>query len=205
MAAAEHQRRVALVQRESRPLGNRRGAQFYGAALAAAAIASVRSEYRNRVGVREHVAALESHLASARRKQPVHNRLALLWAGARWSGLLAASDRQETVAEALGKQQPDGGWTLASLGPWKERRTAPPSEGSNGYATGFTALVLQEAGCRPTDPAISRAPRWLASHQDPQSGAWAASSMNKQYEPGSVQIRFMQDAATAFAALTLLE
>jgi hypothetical protein len=42
------------------------------------------------------------------------------------------------------------------------------------------------------------------SHQDRESGYWAADSMNKQYEADSMPSRFMQDAATAFAALGLL-
>ena len=50
---------------------------------------------------------------------------------------------------------------------------------------------------------------WLArwsgcEHQDRQFGFWAAVSMNKRYELDSMQIRFTQDAATAFAVLALL-
>ena len=43
------------------------------------------------------------------------------------------------------------------------------------------------------------------SRQDPESGSWAADSMNKKYEPDSIPARFMRDAATAFAALALLD
>lgn len=204
-------------------------AQFYGAALAAVAVGSHHQKRKgrdpatpSRTGTRgqaegvalrfarvpetqERAAALKSYLLSARQNQPLHNRLALLWAASQWSGLLPENERQRIIREVLGRQQPDGGWTLESLGPWKDRPSAPPAQGSNAYATGFTAFALQKAGCSPADAPIARARRWLASHQDPQSGSWAASSMNQRYEPGSMQIHFMEDAATAFAALALLQ
>ena len=46
---------------------------------------------------------------------------------------------------------------------------------------------------------------WLKSKQDPASGAWPAVSMNKQRPPDSMEGRFMQDAATAFASIVLVE
>jgi hypothetical protein len=52
---------------------------------------------------------------------------------------------------------------------------------------------------------MSRALAWLKSHQDQESGAWHADSMNKRYPADSMQVLFMQDAATAFASLALLE
>ena len=44
---------------------------------------------------------------------------------------------------------------------------------------------------------------WLKKHQDRQTGAWPAVSMNKVYPAGSMEEKFLQDAATAFAALAL--
>jgi hypothetical protein len=64
---------------------------------------------------------------------------------------------------------------------------------------------VQKAGVGRTNPKLARALDWLRSHQDQQSGYWAAESMNKTYAPDSMQIRFMRDAATGFAALALLE
>jgi len=43
------------------------------------------------------------------------------------------------------------------------------------------------------------------SHQDRESGNWPGDSMNKKYPSGSIEKGFMQDAATAFATLALLE
>jgi len=50
---------------------------------------------------------------------------------------------------------------------------------------------------------VARALDWLKAYQDPQTGAWPAVSMNKKYPVGSMQEKFLQDAATAFAAAAL--
>jgi hypothetical protein len=113
--------------------------------------------------------------------------------------------RKSLVDEVAGKQQADGGWTIESLGPWKAHAEAPPSTGSNSYATGYVAFALQKAGVARSNPTLVRALAWLRSHQDLQSGSWPAESMNKQYPPNSMQVRFMQDAASEFATLALLE
>jgi hypothetical protein len=118
--------------------------------------------------------------------------------------LLPESERQSIVDEVLRKQEPDGGWALASLGAWKKRPGAPPATGSSSYATGLVAYTLQQAGVRPSEPSVVRALDWLRAHQDRQSGSWAAESMNHRYEEGSMPALFMRDAATGFAAAALL-
>jgi squalene-hopene/tetraprenyl-beta-curcumene cyclase len=178
---------------------------FYGAALAALAVGTAPAEYRERADVRERVDALTGYLQREQQAQPLHNRLALLWASSRLPGVLSESVKRALIDEILRKQQPDGGWTIESLGPWRPHPEAPVSQGSSGYATGFAAFALQKAGVSSSNPGIARALAWLMSHQDPQSGHWMAGSLNKKYEPDSMQVRFMQDAATAFAALALLE
>ena len=82
---------------------------------------------------------------------------------------------------------------------------APPASGSNAYATAFTTFALLRGGTAASEPRLAKALTWLASHQDPTTGAWPAISMNKRYPEGSMESRFMQDAATAFAALALIE
>jgi hypothetical protein len=95
---------------------------------------------------------------------------------------------------------------MESLGPWKVHAKAPPQPaGSNAYATAFTAMVLLRTGMSPSDPKFGRALAWLRTHQDREHGYWNADSMNKQYEPDSVEIGFMRDAATGWASLVLLE
>ena len=109
------------------------------------------------------------------------------------------------MSEVFAKQQPDGGWTLESLGPWTAHPDAPPAAGSDAYATAFTTFVLSQAGVSSSHAAMSRALAWLRSHQDPATGAWPAVSMNKKRPAGSMEALFMQDAATAFAAIALVE
>jgi len=55
-----------------------------------------------------------------------------------------------------------------------------------------------------SDPAMVRALDWLRAHQDPALGAWPAESMNKHHKADTMPARFMQDAATGFAALALI-
>src|SRR5207302_5970556 len=101
---------------------------------------------------------------------------------------------------------PDGGWTLESLGPWTEHPAAPvsPTAGaSDSYATAFTTYVLELTADPAARSKSGPARDWLKTHQDPQTGAWPAISMNKTYPAGSMQEKFMQDAATGFAAAVL--
>ena len=119
--------------------------------------------------------------------------------------LLTTEQRSALVSETLGKQSADGGWTLDALGPWMTHPDAPAHQGSDAYATAFTAFALHKAGIRANHPAMTRALDWLKAKQDPSTGAWPAVSMNKQRPAGSMEAQFMQDAATAFASLVLLD
>ena len=180
--------------------------EFFGAALAALAVGQAGAAYADTALIASHVTALTTYLRtppSARR--PLHDRVALLWASSQLPALLPSADRQALVAELFDKQAPDGGWTLASLGPWTPHPDAPPAAGSNAYATGFVTYVLQRAGIGSSNPRLDRALTWLATHQNPDTGAWVAASMNKRYPAGSMESLFMQDAATALASLALIE
>lgn len=177
---------------------------YYGAALAALAVARAPADYQSKTEIRDNVSALKDFLARRRAAQPLHNRLLLLWASAELRDTIPAEARQAIIGEALAAQSADGGWTIASLGPWAVHAAAAPAEGSNAYATGLTAYILQRAGVARNTPALAKALEWLRSHQDPAGGFWAAASMNKQYEAGSMPASFMRDSATGFAALALL-
>jgi squalene-hopene/tetraprenyl-beta-curcumene cyclase len=179
-------------------------APFYGAALAALAVGSAPAEYRERPEIRERIDALTDYLQREQPDQPLHNRLALLWASSKLPAALSTPLRQPLIDEILRAQQTDGGWTIASLGPWRPHPNAPPSHGSNSFATAYVAFILQEAGVGRSHPSMVRALDWLKKHQDSETGSWAADSLNERYEPDSMQIHFMQDAATAFATLALL-
>jgi hypothetical protein len=174
---------------------------FLGSSLAAVALTQTPAEYRNTPQVRDQAAALNTYLLDSIGSRRLHDRLALLLA----RSFIPDSVRQSITNDAFSRQQPDGGWTIESLGPWMTHPDAPPSSGTNAYATAFTAVALLRGGVPSSDPKLAKALTWLQSHQDPASGAWAAVSMNKRYPDGSMESRFMQDAATAFASLALIE
>jgi squalene-hopene/tetraprenyl-beta-curcumene cyclase len=179
-------------------------APFYGASLAALAVGTAPADYRDRPEIRERITALTEYLQREQTGQPLHNRLALLWASSKLPAVLPSPMRQAILDEILRAQQPDGGWTVAFLGPWRPHAEAPPSNGSNSFATGYVAFILQQTGVPRSDKVVTRALDWLRAHQDHESGSWAADSLNSRHDPASMQFRFMQDAATAFASLALL-
>lgn len=179
---------------------------LFGASLAASALGTTRADYRDGDSVRPRAADLTAYLGrSSSAPRPFHDRLALLWASSKLPTALSPAARAEIIEEAFKKQAADGGWTIESMGPWASHPDAPPASGSHAYLSAFTTFVLQRAGVASTHPGLVRALGWLKSHQDPQTGAWPALSMNKRYPADSMERLFMQDAATAFASLALLE
>jgi squalene-hopene/tetraprenyl-beta-curcumene cyclase len=178
---------------------------YYGASLVALALGQAPPAYRQDAAVRARAAALTTYLSSPATTPRLHDRLALLWASAAMPGLLSDSARTALIAEIFGRQQADGGWTVAGLGPWMAHPDAPSAPDSHAYATAFTAFALQRAGVPASHAGLGKAIAWLRSHQDPATGAWPAVSMNKRYPAGSMMSLFMQDAATAFASIVLVE
>jgi len=179
-------------------------AAFFGAALGAIATGATPAGYQARPEIQANVAGLKNYLRSAQKTQPLHNRLILLWASSKLRDLLPDAERQAILDEVWRKQEADGGWTLESLGAWKKRDAAPPTEGSNCYTTGLAAFTLQQAGIPSSDARLARSLAWLKKHQDPESGYWTAESMNHRHELGSMPALFMRDAATGYATLALL-
>jgi squalene-hopene/tetraprenyl-beta-curcumene cyclase len=178
----------------------------YGAALGALAIGSAPAPVRDAPDAQARIRALVAYLNQELPSRPLHARIAMLWASTKLPEVMDATARRATIDEILRKQQPDGGWTLESLGPWTGHPAAPPSltaNASHPYAAGLTAYVLALAGGRNARRPTDRALEWLRAHQDRRTGAWPAVSMNKVYPPGSMEEKFLQDAATAFAVLAL--
>jgi len=182
---------------------------YYGAALVALALGQTlgpaAATYQRDSPSHAQITSLMAFLVNPPAPPRLHDRLAALWASTTALPLLNAQARSAVVAEAFARQQPDGGWTTESLGPWMAHPDAPPSPGSHAYATAYTAFVLQRAGVSPSNPNLGKAIAWLRAHQDPGTGAWPAVSMNKRYPDGSMMSLFMQDAATAFASMVLVE
>jgi squalene-hopene/tetraprenyl-beta-curcumene cyclase len=178
----------------------------YGAALGALAIGSAPASIRDTPDAQARIRSLVTYLNDDLPSRPLHARLALLWASTKLPQVMDAHARQATIDELLAKQQADGGWTLESLGPWTEHPAAPASltpGASHPYATALTTYVLRLAGDRRVRAKTEHALDWLRAHQDRQTGAWPAVSMNKKYPAGSMEEKFLQDAATAFAVLAL--
>ena len=178
---------------------------YYGASLAALALGSTPAAYRNDPAGRDRVAALTRYLTSKTSTPRLHDRLAMLWASSSLPALLNDDARRSLIAETFAKQSADGGWSLDALGPWMSRPDAPPHQGSDSYATAFAAFALHKGGVRASHSGMAKAVAWLKANQDPKTGAWPAVSMNKKRPPESMEGRFMQDAATAFAAIVLVE
>jgi squalene-hopene/tetraprenyl-beta-curcumene cyclase len=199
---------------------------YYGAALAALAVGYATGE----VGVGgDNAAALEKmrgYLKSNYQTQNLYNKTWMLLASSRLPGLL---DRDEirTLADALARQQnSDGGWSLYKLGPWTWSKAGPqnsPPEKldvsklseSDGYATGFVAYALSEAGWPSDDPGLRQALGWLRASQsvswigDHHWTCWRTYSLNCDREHGGDEGEpwrrmFMSDGATAFASLALV-
>lgn len=189
-------------------------AVYYGAALAAIAVGMEPQGYAERADLRPNIERLRAYLRNhvdqslwnrlLRRDDPsLFNRAMLLWASAELPNLLTTDERRAIVTALWTAQEPDGAWGLAALGHWRLADSMSSGSSGDGYATGLVSYALEEAGTSPNEPHLARALAWLAAHQDPHSGAWSASSLNKKRDPASNVGKFMSDAATAFAALAL--
>jgi squalene-hopene/tetraprenyl-beta-curcumene cyclase len=178
--------------------------QYYGAALAAVAVAYAPGDYQSLPAIKENVQALESYLSRERESQKPIDQLVVLWASSRLPGLLTESQRKDIIAATAAKQQEDGGFSLSSLvGDWKRKDKTPLETKSDGYATGLATFAMEQAGVKPGDPALKRSLQWLRQNQDASDGRWPAWSLNKQRELTSDAGRFMSDAATAYAVMAL--
>jgi len=209
---------------EQQTTGNRKGAwswlrfanepweaddsDYYGAALAAVAAGTAPGNYLARPEIQNNLKMLREYLNRESAAQPVINRVALLWASAKLPGLLDPQQQKAIIAEVLGKQQPDGGWSLSSLaGGWKRNDGTPQEVKSDGYATGLIAFVLQQVGIPRENPQQKLALAWLAENQNKTGGFWLAYSLNKNeaHHLTPSTALFMNDAATAYAVLALTE
>lgn len=184
------------------------GSAYYGAALAAVAAGTAPGGYAATPEIQDRLKLLRDYLVRGDAKQSLFNRATLLWASATWAsrpGGLLTSDQQGAIVDALlAAQNDEGAWSLASLGSWKRVDATALDTRSDGYATGLVTYALQAAGDQRAASGVRRALAWLARNQD-QTGAWLASSLNKQRDPATDAGRFMSDAATAYAVLALTQ
>jgi len=181
------------------------GAAYFGAALAAVAAGIAPEGYAASEDAEEPLGMLRAHLLESPGPRLPLDRVMLLWASAELPGLLNEDEKRSTIAAIQNMQNGDGGWSLTSMGPWEGRDGYAAPRGSDGYATALTTYALLRAGVRPDRDGLGRALEWLVGHQDPTSGRWPSSSLNREREPESERGLFMSDAATAFAVLALAQ
>ena len=177
----------------------------YGAALAAVAVGAAPGGYASSAEIQEQVGALGEYLRRRVDRETLFNRATVLWAASRLPALLTPAQRDAIVDAAVSAQQNDGGWALGTLGAFKRTDGTPLDAVSDGYATGLVTLALRHSGSARASAAVTRGLAWLQEHQDPATGRWRASSLNKQRDPASDAGKFMSDAATAYAVLALAE
>lgn len=182
--------------------------EYWGAAMAAVAVGTAPDRYAYAPEIQPNLTLLRSYLKHEAPTQPLVNRIALLWASSKLPGLMNGKERNALAQEILAKQHPDGGWCLTDLGSneqgqlaWKRHDTTAFDERSDGYATGFTVLALEDGGL--TGPAVKRGLAWLTENQNKTEGLWPAWSVNVKRDPTSDIGKFMSDAATGFSILAL--
>ena len=187
--------------------------RYFGAALAAAAVGTAPDGYRSTPAIQGSLTLLREYLDRGYAAQSLYNRTVLLWASTKLPGLITPERHKSLVAGILDAQRDDGGWSLASLNSTRPStlrsyvRSWIGTYGakSDGYATGFVTLTLQQAGMSRDNVQVMRGLEWLERNQNTSEGFWRADSLNQQRDPESNIGRFMSDAATAYAVLALTE
>jgi len=174
---------------------------YFGASLAALAVGSAPDGYAVSPEIQDRLKALRGYFDRQHASVSLLNQLMGLWASGAVRDLLTAAQQKATIDAALALRQADGGWSTSSLGTYQRVDKTPNDTDSDGFATALVCLALQAAGV--DDPRIASGLDWLRRHQDPATGRWTASSLNKQRDPESEPAKFMSDAATAYAVLAL--
>jgi hypothetical protein len=169
----------------------------FGAALAALVAGSVpaSSTGAQAAGTTTLVGYIQKRLDS----MVLHDRVMVLWASRKLTGLLEPAQADAIAADLAETQLEDGGF---SLGTWGQGQLAKDSatEG-DGYATAIAVLALCSGTAQGTMRSdVQRGLSWLAHHQT-KDGSWPGRSVNDD----TPQVEgFMTDAATAYASLALM-
>ena len=176
---------------------------FFGASLAAVAVGTAPGGYGKSADIQERVDALRTYLQKHVDDEILFNKVMAMWASAKIGGVVDGPRAHTIFAALMERQQADGGWSMASLAPWKRVDGSAMDTASDAYATGLVVYAARQAGLTREEPHLARAMAWLEHHQDASTGMWRVSSPNKQRDPASDAGKFLSDAGTAFAALAL--
>jgi hypothetical protein len=177
---------------------------YFGAALLALLAYRLPEGFAADARNRSHLQQLQAYLRATYAAQPLINRLYLLWACSSSPALLAGSQHGALLAELRHWQQSDGGWRSAGLNHIGRKDHSPAPSESDGFVTALAVLALRSSGTPASEPMLRRGESWLRSHQR-ADGSWPAASMNTVRDPDSEAAPFMSDAATAYAALALMD
>jgi hypothetical protein len=181
-------------------------APYWGASLAALAVARAPDNYAASPEIAKNVEALRAYLRTAYdRPSSLFTRMLVLWADGNLHGVLSDAQRQATIDQLLAVQSEDGGFSLKRLSSWQRIDGSEIADASDGFATAIITLALEDAGLAPTAKPVASARLWLVAHQSAQSGGLPAVSINKDRMAGTDAYLFMTDAATGFATLALAD
>jgi squalene-hopene/tetraprenyl-beta-curcumene cyclase len=176
---------------------------YFGAAMAALAVGTAPEGYASGSEIQENLKNLRAYFQREFDKQSGLNKLMALWASGTMPGLITSEQRVALVDQTFAMQMADGGWSTAAIGSYKRQDESTIDTASDGYATALATLALQSGGVSPSDAHLRKGLEWLRHHQEPATGRWVATSPNKQRDPKSEPAKFMSDAATAMAVLSL--
>src|SRR5262245_50107531 len=176
---------------------------YFGASMAALAVGTAPEGYAAGSEIQENLKNLRGYFQREFDKQSVLNELMALWASGKVPGLITPEQRTAVVDQTFARQMADGGWSTAAIGSYKRQDESTIDTGSDGYATALATLALQSGGMPPGDARLRNGLEWRRPHQDPSTGQWTATSPNKQRDPKSEPAKFMSDAATGMAVLSL--
>ena len=177
---------------------------YFGASMAALAIGTAPDGYASNADIQDKVKNLRGYFTREFDKQSELNRLMVLWASGKMSGLITPEQRSALIDQTLAMQMADGGWSTAAIGGYRRQDGSAIDTDADGYATALATLALQNGGVPPSDPRVGKGLDWLRHHQNP-AGQWVATSPNKERDPASEPAKFMSDAATALAVLSLTQ
>jgi hypothetical protein len=178
---------------------------YFGAALAAIASGVAPGEYATAPEIQEQLVLLRTYLRNGAGSESLFSRLMILWAANELDGVLDREQQRSIVEAALAAQGQDGGWSLPALAPWHRIDGSVLGEASDGYGSALAVLALQKARDPSAGAAVERGRAWLIAHQDAQTGALPAESINRNRDPAAPQSMFRTDAATAIASIALAD